>query len=890
MKNYECRIKKGGVPLRHNAGHLAAFVAERQFMAVEVLSLDGTWLLRDYAHGAGEPARAFGARVGAAGWIETPVPGDIHPTLAAAGRLPADLFAERNVEQCRWTGEREWWFRRTFDVPKRFGRQRTELVFDGIDLYGTVWVNGTRVGETQNSFRPYRFDVTKLIKPGRGNVVAVRIGPTLKILEQTVWQKYFACFNTPRIFARKAQCQFSWDWAPHLPALGIWRSVRIETFDSGRIMDVAVRPRNDGHVTFHIELDERTHRQDLDQKRVSSKGQEQIVRPHGEFVVEITGPQNVAKRGRARPVRFTAGVTGQKSFFTVQVPNPRLWWPNELGEQPLYRYRIRLMRGGRVHHEASGRFAFREVRVVEEPVGPSRMSFRFEVNGVPVFCKGANWVPPSCFPATVTEATYRHLVRLAQDGHYNMLRVWGGGIYEADAFYDACDELGVMVWQDLMFACSDYPDDDPAFVENVVSEIEHQVRRLRNRPCVVYWCGGNEKTGSAGFKVTYGERLFHVILRGLCNDLDPTRDYRPASPHSYTDLGNDPTSGETHGGCYEKAFEEGTLGWRDVMKRFNAVFHSEFGFHGPPRMESLVKFVPRENVWPLSETMQYHVQDNPYNSIAETFAEVQAKMAEKLVGDIDDAESFVRCASAFHAELLAAEIAHHRRRKWDNAGAMFWMFNDCWPCASWSVVDYYLLPKPAYYAAKRAFSPVLLTFVEEPDRYDLYLVNDTLKAVRGRLAFGQGRLVGRPAWSRSKPVQVAANGAAVVASVPKRDVRREANTYLYARLRRGAQMIARTEHFHRPWREMAWPEPGLRVRVLQSRGVRRTARDSLVLEIKTEQYARTVQIDGVEGAGVLVSDNFFDLMPGERAVVRIDGARPIQRDSVRVRHWPAART
>lgn len=861
-------------------------------MAVETISLDGEWLLKDFDHGEGEQHRPFDPEHDTSGWLSTPVPGDIHPTLSAAGRLPADMFMGTNVEQCRWTGQREWWFRRDFDVPRSFARRRTEIVFEGIDLFGTVWINGHRVGDTANSFRPYRFDVTAQLHPGRRNTIVVRVGATLAILEAKPWQKYFACFNTPRIFARKAQCQFSWDWAPHLPALGIWKAVRVETFDSGRVMDVAVRPRNDGRVTFHVTLDERTYRQDLDQSRpVSSKGEEEIKPPEGDLVVEVTGPFNVSTKARSQPVRHRIKVTGQKSFCTLNVESPRLWWPNGWGEQPLYRYRIRLIRAGKTHHEVEGRFAFREVRVVEEPIGSEELSFRFEINGRPIFCKGANWVPASCFPGTLTADRYRHLIRLAREANFNMLRIWGGGIYESDAFYDACDELGIMIWQDFMFACSDVPDDDPEFVENVIPEIEYQVKRLRNRPCVVYWCGGNEKTGSAGFKVSYGERLFHVIAAGICHDLDPTRTYRPASPHSHTDLGNDQGSGDSHGGSWERTYESGITCWREKLLTFRSVFNSEFGYHGPVRYESLARFIPPEAMWPIGETLEYHIQDNPYNSIPETYAHVQAAMADRLVGDVGDVESFIRCASAFHAELLRAEIEHHRRRKWNSAGAMFWMFNDCWPCASWAAVDYYLLPKPAYYAARRSFAPVIVAIIDEPAGYLVYVVNDSLKQVSAPLVFGQARMSGKPVWTRKLQARVGPNEARLIATIVKREVKKERNTCLFARLGSPAKAIASTTFFHRPWREMEWPDPQLEVRVGTSR---KASPDHPSLggqhhitnvTFKAAHYARMVNISGIEGPGVVLSDNFFDLMPGEAKQVEIRSDRKLRADQLRIRHW-----
>jgi len=880
-------------------------------MAVDWISLDGLWLLKDYAHKAGEADRPFEPDHPTDGWLPTPVPGDIHPTLAEHGRLPADIFYGQNVEQCKWTGRREWWFRRDFEIDAAWLRPRTELVFEGIDLFGGVWLNGRYLGETSNSFRPYRFDVTDVIRPGR-NTLVVRVGATLEILEGKPWRKYFACFNTPRIFARKAQCQFSWDWAPHLPAVGIWRSVRLETFESGRIMDVAVRTRNDGHVTFFVELDERTERQDLDQK-VTSKGQHRVVRPTGDLVFEIRGPVNVAgSRGQAgrkvASARFP--VRGQKNFCTLHVPAPQLWWPNGLGDQPLYRYRVRLVRNGRTHHAVEGRFGIRQIRLLEEPTDRQRFSFTFEINGQRVFCKGANWVPASCFPATVPEERYRYLLGLARDAHFNMIRVWGGGIYEKDIFYDLCDELGLMVWQDFMFACSDYPDDDPAFLDLVIPELQYQVRRLRNHPSLVYWCGGNEKTGSAGFKIHYGERLFHVVARGVCTDLDPTRPYRPASPQSYTDLGNDQESGDTHAGCYEKAFAEDITRFRDKIAEIRTVFNSEFGLHGPVRYRSLVKFMPPEQIWPIGAGWEYHVQDNPYNSLDETFVQVQAKMARALMGDFDDAPGFIKCASAVHAEILRAELEYHRSRKWDNSGALLWMFNDCWPCASWSIVDYYGWPKPVYYAVRRSCRPVLATIVPAAGGYNVFVVNDRLEPVRVALEFGQGHVTEGLIWSKRRTVRVPANGSVLCATIAKGRVRRLADSFLFVRLREHHSVGPQTSggkagpsavggsvrtnpFFFVPWRRIHWPEPDLQVRAIGAPRRCRIAQAVLParhewrldVELTAQAYARMVYLEPREDVPAWFSDNFFDLLPGESVTVQVRTPTKMTLDALRVGHW-----
>jgi beta-mannosidase len=261
------------------------------------------------------------------------------------------------------------------------------------------------------------------------------------------------------------------------------------------------------------------------------------------------------------------------------------------------------------------------------------------------------------------------------------------------------------------------------------------------------------------------------------------------------------------------------------------------------------------------------------------------------VGDFGDAAGFVKCASTLHAELLRAEMEHHRRRKWTNGGAMFWMFNDCWPCASWSVIDYYLLPKPAYYGAKRAAAPILAAWIEEEDRYDLHVVNDTLKPLACLMTLGQGHVVGKGRWIRKRRIQVDANASKLVATIRKRNVWREDNSFLFASLTLGARTIASTQFFHSPWREMEWPDPGLTYRVSKSRRVSVPGPPGgrheyiTMVTIKTRNYARMVHLDGVEGPGSYLSDNFFDLRPGESKTLEIRSDRAVTASRIRVRNW-----
>lgn len=839
-----------------------------------ILDLNGSdWLLKDYEHEKGAAKKPFAAATSTKDWMATDVPGDIHPTLVREGRIPDPYFG-MNIEECKWTPRREWWFRKEFEVKKSFLKSKMELVFDGIDTYGTVWLNGVEVGRTENMFTSYTFDVTKAVKPGK-NLLTVRIGATIPIIEAFPHQEYFACFYTPRIFARKAQCQFSWDWAPHLPALGIWRGVRLVASEPGRIVDSVVRPRNTGEVRVYVELDQKTTRQDLDQS-VSDKGEHNAWRPRGTLTYEIKAPDGTK-------TRKTEKVRGGKNFTVLHVEKPQLWWPNGHGEQPLYEYTITLRQDGKVAHVRKGRFGFREVELIEPDQGENGVGFRFLINGRPVFCKGANWIPADCFTGTVRRERYDYLLTLVRDANFNMLRVWGGGIYEQDDFYDRCDELGIMVWQDFMFACSDYPDNFDWFVNLVIPETTYQIKRLREHPSLVYWCGGNEKTGSAGFNIHYGEKIFDIVNRGLVADLDPTRAYRAASPHSYTDLGNDPDSGDTHGSCYEKALHHGVPKFRSFIDQIRTTFNSEFGLHGPARYRSLVKFVPEDNLWPPNEILEYHVQDNPYNSLDETFVWNQIQMAKELFGEFDDIRTFIKYGSAGHAEIMRAEFEHHRRRKWINSGAMLWMFNDCWPCASWSIVDYYGLPKPVYYMAARACAPVITSLHRSGDAYTVHVINDLAKSLDGVLTFGQQAVDGRVLWKQSRKFKAGENGAAAAAEFAASKVKSDANTYLFAIYEyRGGE--ARNAFFPDLWRDIEWPDPELVVKFGEP--VKDGKEWTVKAIVHTRRYARFVSLSTeTDLPEVRYSDNFFDLLPGEKRSVTIRSKKRLAPSSFRVDHW-----
>ena len=536
-------------------------------MPARTINLNGTWKLKDTKHTQGVNGKYSAKVCDTSKWINVNVPGDIHPALQKAKRIP-DPFLDLNTEECEWTSHKNWWFRQEVKIPKSFGSDRINLIFDGVDTYATLYLNGKKTGEMANMFRQYTFDITDKVLLGQKNSIAICIHATKEVIEARDTSKYFACFYTPRIFARKAQCQFSWDWAPHLPSLGLHRNAAIKAVKPGNIENVFVRSNIDGQVHMLIKLDEAIRA---------------LIKKNDNLALAVT----VSHGGKTFKKKVVA--SGIKNIANLNIPNPQLWWPNGYGKPNLYTYSIELLNKAKVLDKKTGTFGIREVELVQKPNGSNTHKFLFKVNGKVIFCTGANWVPADCFPGTIPKDHYEHLIRLTQEANFNMLRVWGGGIYEDDFFYQLCNEKGIMVWQDMMFACSDIPEGDTDFTMSLIPEFEYQVKRLRNHPCITHWCGGNEKTGSFGENINTGELVTHYLARGIIKDLCPDLDYTPSSPISITDIGNDPYSGDTHGGTYEEAFRDDIAKFRNHIDKKKTAFMSEFGLHGPVQMRSLKK-------------------------------------------------------------------------------------------------------------------------------------------------------------------------------------------------------------------------------------------------------------------------------------------------------------
>ena len=465
------------------------------------------------------------------------IPGDITDDLYRVGEIAEPYYGE-NYKQLGWIAETDFEYEGRFVLSEQTVRcEDISLILKGVDTFAEVFANDVPLCKTENMFVEYALPVKSLVRQG-SNTLRVRMHSTKRVMESIDTTGYFGVFNVPRLFARKAQCHFGWDWAPDLCGYGIWQPVYVACRRKHRIGSVNYWASTDGDVTIFTELNycinattddygvaiDGTAEQRLDDTLVCK-----VLSPDGSLAAQCTIP-----------------VEGRKNFCNLRVEAPQLWWPNGYGAQPLYRYEVTLYRAGEAVSETAGTLAFRKVELAQKPTGMDTLGFTLRINDTDIFVRGSNWVPVDCFTGAIRDEKYERLLLLAKNGNCNLLRVWGGGIYERDLFYDLCDREGILVWQDFMFACGDIPEDKPEWVENTLHECEQQIKRLRVHPSVVYWCGGNEKTGSFALQISRGDKFVDYTLHGLVRTFDQTRPYVRQSPFSYSDVGNNWRSGETH--------------------------------------------------------------------------------------------------------------------------------------------------------------------------------------------------------------------------------------------------------------------------------------------------------------------------------------------------------
>ena len=798
-----------------------------QSQAVLVHDLSSAvWELTDETSGAQWPAH---------------VPGSVHLDLLNAGAIP-DPFYRENETELSWIGERNWRYSCQFTVDEAvLGRSHQVLRFLGLDTLATVFLNGREVLRADNMHRTWEVDVTGLLRHA-DNTLVIRFASALKEIRQRQQEKALPgwytmmCVEGPG-WLRKQLSNFGWDWGPALVTAGVWRGVSLVAFDDVRLSGVRIDQQHEEDavlVTISSELSTGLP--------VGSELRVRVVDPDGQVVAE--------QSGGAHPT-------------VVVVEQPRLWWPNGLGPQPLYDVHVEVVGAtGDILDATSRRIGLRTLRLVREQdeVGET---FLFECNGVRFFTKGANWIPADAVVGRASTETLRQLVADAAAAHMNMLRVWGGGVYEEDAFYDACDELGICVWQDVAFACATFPGFDPSYLDSVLAEVDDNARRLRHHPCIALWCGNNElEMGLVGDGWTSSHMswedykpLMDRLLPDVLAEHDPGRSYWPASPH--TPGGNradadDPTRGDAHLWKVWHGGERPTW-YRTSQHRFV----SEFGFQSFPHPLTVESFTEPQDRDLTSPVMDLH------QKAMAAGANGSAELARQLVQFFRTSRSWddlVWQTQLLQAEVVVTGIEHWRRNMPTTMGTLYWQLNDCWPGPSWSSIDSAGRWKALHHALRRAYAPTMLSLVEDANSgaVAVHVTNDRLEPVHAEVLWTittcEGNTVETGRMTVHAPPQSSVHVGTVDASAALGEYGSR-NTLVWAELVGDPQQSALAT-FSAP-KHLALRDPELRIEV---------EGDEVTLAVN--RPALWVWVD-VPGA----SDNFFHMPPGKR-VITVPGAKP----------------
>jgi beta-mannosidase len=783
-------------------------------------------------------------------WRVAKVPGSVHTDLLA-NRLIEDPFYRDNEPKLQWIGKTDWEYSTTFDVSAAMlARRHLELVFEGLDTYATVFLNERAVLEADNMFRTWRVDAKGGLRAGSNTLRIVFRSPINEILPRmkTLGYELPAANDQGEKTSphtRKAPYQYGWDWGPRFVTSGVWRPVRLEAWDDARLSDLHVvqnqLSRDAAQLTAEVEVE-------------ASGNSDAVV------MVEDAADGRVSAR---QTVKLSAGPN--RYTLKLTIPNPQLWWPNGLGAQKLYTLRARLLTGNRTSDELSTRIGLRTLELRQQPDKDGK-SFTFVVNGVPVFAKGANWVPADSFPERVTRERYRQLIQSARDSRMNMLRVWGGGYYESDDFYELCDEMGIMVWQDFMFACSMYPGDEK-FLASVRAEAEDNVRRLRNHPSIVIWVGNNEVETAWqhwGWKQNLPAKLwddykkiFHGVLPEVVAALDPARPYWPSSPSSNLEEDSDSQRmGDVH--YWEvwhaaKPFAE--------YEKQHPRFMSEYGFQSFPQAETVNYYTLPSDHDIQSPVMLAHQKHPRGNQL----------IREYMLRDYPepkDFESFLYVSQVLQAEGIKVGAEHMRRIMPHNMGSMYWQLDDCWPVASWSGIDYFGRWKALHFYARRFYNDTLLSPHVENGRVELYIVSDRTQPTASELRVTLSDFNGRMLWEKRQPVNVAPLASRSYLGVPVEELLRgqdASKLFLHCELVSGGKTISMNNVFFKPYKELSIPSPHV------TTGVART-REGFAVTLKSDTLARSVYLSTAVLEGTF-SDNYFDLLPGAETRVEFRATR-----------------
>ena len=794
-------------------------------------------------------------QVGISEWQKAIVPGCVHTDLLRNKQIP-DPFYRTNEKDLQWIDKKDWEYKTTIEVSdQQIKSDHLELVFKGLDTFADVYLNDKLVLQADNMFREWIIDAKLYLHSGKNEIRVYFHSPIIVGLQLNKENGYKLIGSNDQAengglkkdetissYLRKAPYHFGWDWGPRLVTSGIWRPAFLRVWNNFKVSDFYVE---------QLSLTDNLAKLSAQLEVQSTKNQK--------AVVEIVNKDLLLAK---QAVSLKKGKNNVNIPF--QIKNPKRWWSNGLGEAYLYNLSATITANKSIDKKVVN-IGLRTLKLIQIPDSAGH-TFYFELNGVPVFAKGENHIPNDMFADRVTKEVYDWEIGTAVKSNLNMLRVWGGGIYEDDYFYELCDQNGILIWQDFMFACGLYPGTEK-FLNSITQEANYQVRRLRNHSCLALWCGNNEidvalqhynNKGGWGWKKDYTEAqndqiwhnydtIFHHILPGITNKLTPQIPYWQSSPSSIipNQHANDTNkNGDVHywGVWWGKhPFEK----YADNIGRFM----SEYGFQSFPELESIKKYALPEDYDIESEVMRHHQRSRIGNV---TIKEYMDKYYQKPA----NFEKFIYVGQVLQAYGIQFAIESHRRAMPYNMGSLVWQINDCWPVASWSSSDYYHRWKALQYEIKRSFEPVIISAWVKGENTSIAIVSDKLNDIPAQLEMSICDFTGKVLQNSNLLITVKANSVTSVLTVPTaKFTDNVGGTYLYFSLKSKAGTLStKTYYFTQP-KNLQLTKPTIQSKV-EKKG------EDWNITLKSDVLAKNIYLNfaGIEG---FFSDNYFDLLPGK---------------------------
>jgi beta-mannosidase len=837
------------------------------FSQTQKIPLESGWEFHEYN----------GSKPELAEWRSATVPGLVHTDLLGHKLIP-DPFYRDNEKKVQWVSDADWEYHRTITADQSLLKHKhIDLVFEGLNTLADVSVNGKQILLADNMFREWRVDIKSYLKQGANtlSIVFHRIKPELTRRDKahpeekvgadtSAVAKMFDTGN--KSYVRKAAYEGGWDFGTNMVTCGIWRPVYLQTWEDQRIVNVGIAQPDVTRQVANINAD----------VRVLSTGETAAY-------LKIGYSQNGQGKSFSYPVTLHAGINDIS--YPIDIARPKLWYPNGYGKPDMYHFKVTLTAAGHTADEVSTRSGLRSVVLNKDRDSLGR-KFEFIVNGVPVFVKGASIVPFDHFPTRMTTERYRHFLQAAADANMNMLRLWGGGYYETQEFYDLCDELGIMVWQDFMFANAT----PPSFLkEDIAKEIDYQVRRLRNHPCIAVWCGNNEismflespdpgfipdafksmfaKLAATRTSKTYTDYLeiFGYFIPGIVNRITPEIPYTASSPTlDFEHQSANFTSGDRHN--YNVWWNNKTI---EEQANYKDRFVSETGIQGFPDMATIRAFTEPADRSATSPIMNAHQKNAQVNGNT-----VIGKIIKTEYKDPADFGTFDYLAQLVQGESLKIYAEAMRRRRPFSMGFLYWQLNDSWPVISWATMDYYGRPKASLYMAKHFYAPVLVSPHEEDGKINIYTVSDLTAGENATLEVRLMDFNGKILWTKKAETKVKALSSSIALSITDDELSKigydPEKTFITTKLSnaQGHVLSSNELYFKRP-KDLKYTKATIKTD-LSKQG------DHYVLKLSSSALAPRVGITFGDDE-VSLSDNYIDVLPNEPVSISIKSPATLER-------------